>query len=118
MENLENVEMNAAQSRRAFLKKAAYVAPAVVALGALSAPVSAQASTFNGNVYAVDAKTGTVTQIGTATVNGQSGPQVIENGATVRLSSGEITHYDAAGVEANANGWFSWAKKYFSQIQL
>jgi hypothetical protein len=100
------------------LKKVAYVAPVVVALGALSAPMSAQASTFNGKVYAVDGKTGATTQIGTATVNGQSGPHTIEDGATVRLSTGVETHYDAAGVVANDNGWFSWAKQFFPQINL
>lgn len=35
------------ESRRGFLKKAAYAAPAVIALGSLSAPVSAQASVLH-----------------------------------------------------------------------
>lgn len=43
---MENVEIKRAsvESRRNFLKKAAYAAPAVIALGTLTAPVSAQAS--------------------------------------------------------------------------
>lgn len=43
MENLETKSASV-QSRRNFLKKAAYAAPAVIALGALTAPVSAHAS--------------------------------------------------------------------------
>ena len=36
--------MNNVESRRNFLKKAAYVAPIVIALGAMTAPISAHAS--------------------------------------------------------------------------
>jgi hypothetical protein len=41
---MENLETQKVEARRGFLKKVAYAAPAVVALGALTAPVSAQAS--------------------------------------------------------------------------
>lgn len=37
------------ESRRAFLKKAAYVAPTVIALGAISNPTSAAASCISAN---------------------------------------------------------------------
>lgn len=40
----EKKEAVISESRRSFLKKAAYTAPAVVALGALTAPMSAHAS--------------------------------------------------------------------------
>ncbi|MCI4407317.1 MAG: hypothetical protein JHC35_08575 [Sulfuricurvum sp.] len=36
--------MNSVESRRKFLKKAAYAAPVVIALGAMTAPISAHAS--------------------------------------------------------------------------
>jgi hypothetical protein len=39
--------MNSVESRRKFLKKAAYVAPAVLALGTLTAPSSAHASVIS-----------------------------------------------------------------------
>ena len=38
------MEMKHNESRRIFLKKAAYTAPAVMALGSLTAPISAHAS--------------------------------------------------------------------------
>jgi hypothetical protein len=41
--------MNSVESRRKFLKKAAYVAPAVMALGTLTAPSSAHASVISLN---------------------------------------------------------------------
>lgn len=42
---MENLDVKSTvESRRNFLKKAVYAAPAVVALGALTAPMSAQAS--------------------------------------------------------------------------
>ena len=37
------------ESRRAFLKKAAYAAPTVIALGAITNPVSAAASCISAN---------------------------------------------------------------------
>lgn len=45
---MENLEIKSTvESRRSFLKKAVYAAPVVVALGALTAPVSAQASVIH-----------------------------------------------------------------------
>lgn len=41
---MENVEIQTVEARRSFLKKVAYAAPAIVALGALTAPMSVQAS--------------------------------------------------------------------------
>jgi hypothetical protein len=43
MENVET-KSTSAEARRSFLKKAAYAAPAVMVLGSLTAPMSAQAS--------------------------------------------------------------------------
>jgi hypothetical protein len=44
---MENTKVQTTvEARRSFLKKAAYTAPAVMALGALSAPMSAHASTL------------------------------------------------------------------------
>lgn len=58
------MENNVKKTRRDFLKKAAYIAPAVVALGALSAPTSGHAAvsvtfTVNGKTKTtiVDEKT-------------------------------------------------------------
>jgi hypothetical protein len=44
---MENVEIQNVNVRRRFLKKVAYVAPAVMALGALSAPVGAHSATLS-----------------------------------------------------------------------
>lgn len=45
---MENLEIKSTvESRRSFLKKAVYAAPAVVALGTLTAPMSAQASVIH-----------------------------------------------------------------------
>ena len=40
----KNVENKNVESRRSFLKKAAYVAPTIIALGSITKPVSAAAS--------------------------------------------------------------------------
>jgi len=45
-------QMDVLESRRSFLKKVAYTAPVVIALGSLTAPVSAHASVvFNTTPY-------------------------------------------------------------------
>lgn len=48
---MDTTSQTSVEARRSFLKKAAYVAPAVVALGALSAPVSAHASVVFNQTY-------------------------------------------------------------------
>jgi len=79
---MENVEIQSVAARRSFLKKVAYAAPAVVALGALTAPMSAQASVIfsqktitndKGNAASVTEhydNVGKFTQDGTFTPNG------------------------------------------------
>lgn len=115
MENLEKKEQ-IATSRRAFLIKAAYVAPVVVGLGALSAPVTAHASVFHGDVLVTNTKTNVTTKIGDAYIDGESGPQIIKNGSYVKLSNGQTTNYTADQVKSNDTGLFSWAINIFKSI--
>lgn len=56
---MENTEVSSVEARRSFLKKVAYTAPAVIALGSLTLPVTAQASTFT-NTF-TDAQGNTMT---------------------------------------------------------
>lgn len=114
MENLENVEMNTAQSRRTFLKKAAYVAPAVVALGALTIPASAQASVFTTEWKEIN--TG---QIYTVSVDGNSATGVVSSGSSVNTASGKVKTYTAEQVVTNdtpLEGFWSYFKQWFPSI--
>ena len=67
------------ESRRSFLKKAAYVAPVVLAMG----PLASQASVAGSKIY-------TNTTIGTSVQAGSNGAIVVTNtstGATTSVSS-------------------------------
>lgn len=105
---MDKTSQTSVEARRSFLKKAAYVAPAVVALGALSAPVSAHASVvFNQKtVYNQKNQSAFVTEhydnVGKFTVDGTFTPE-----------SGPTTTYDRTAIE-NANK--NWLQKFFDAV--
>ncbi|MDD2837507.1 MAG: hypothetical protein PHX59_00985 [Sulfuricurvum sp.] len=117
MENLENVEMNAAQARRTFLKKAAYAAPVVIALGGLNAHAgrTVGSSVFSTNLYVGTEKTD-ANYIGTATVSGHNG--VVDQGL-ITDTDGVKTYYTSAEVNSNkspyAKFWNDF-KSFFGTI--
>ena len=60
---MEKTSQTSVEARRSFLKKAAYVAPVVIALGTLSAPVSAHASViFNQGTFDSSGKSFSATE--------------------------------------------------------
>lgn len=116
---MENTQARNVEARRSFLKKAAYVAPAIVALGALNAQASVQgaaASVFTGKTYVQPGDR----LVGESTVTGLSGPDVIESGTYQRVYSdgtkGAVVEYTGAEVQQNNYGFFSWAKTFFGNI--
>lgn len=106
---MENVEVKSSvESRRSFLKKVAYAAPAVVALGALTAPMSAHASVvFNQKtIYNNVGKSANVTEhydnVANYTVDGTFTP----NGGTTSV-------YDRQKIaEAPKN----WLQNFFDAV--
>jgi hypothetical protein len=58
MESIVEKKKIANEERRTFLKKAAYVAPTVIALGAITKPVSAAASCTAANPCSEPSNTG------------------------------------------------------------
>jgi hypothetical protein len=116
---MENTHNQKGEARRSFLKKMVYVAPAVVALGALTAPVGAHASVFVGQVYTNPTNSNQGVEsihIGDATVVGNSQTKVIEGGTYTNLNTGTVTQFTADQVKANDWGLFTWAKTYFGNI--
>lgn len=111
MENTDTKNQSV-EARRSFLKKVAYAAPAVVALGALTVPVSAQASVFHGQMYA---EPGHILS-GSATVTGDSGPGVIQGGTYQKTGSTSVRTFTGAEVASNDMGVFDWARRYFANI--
>lgn len=110
---MENVEIQSVEARRSFLKKVAYVAPAVVVLGSLTLPSSAQASTFTAEIFRDN------TKIADVSVYGNSGTGVLDTptaGAKVRTTNGSITTYTQEQVIANNDDYFTFAKTWFKQI--
>jgi hypothetical protein len=87
----------------------------VIGLGALTLPASAQASTFVGSIQSVPA-TNPATIYGTATVTGDSGPDVITGGSYTKTGSSTTTLFTAQEVKDNNIGLFSWAKQFFASI--
>jgi hypothetical protein len=116
---MENTHNQKGEARRSFLKKVVYVAPAVVALGALTAPVGAHASVFVGQVYTNPTSSNQGVEsihVGDATVVGNSQTKVIESGSYTNLNTGVTTQFSADQVKANDWGLFTWAKAYFGNI--
>jgi len=109
---MENVEIKGVEARRSFLKKVAYVAPAVVVLGSLTLPSSAQASVFHGTATV---NPGNI-HVGDATVTGESGPGVVSSGTYQKEGSSVVTNFTAAEVNTNTYGLFDWAKAFFPSI--
>ena len=68
-------------SRRSFLRKAAYTAPAVVTLGALTAPVSARASVFTHSTQ-TNPSTNPATITSEEVIYTQDGTNNVINGTT------------------------------------
>ena len=117
---MENIEIENVNSRRVFLKKAAYAAPALMVLGGLNAQANEAiaSSTFthvaydNGNTL-------------TTTVHGDSGTDVITSASSVQTDSdGNIVStyiYDDTSLPltvddlktAPANDTFTWAEPIF-----
>ena len=94
MDNTTNV----VNSRRNFLKKAAYSAPAIIAMGALTAPVTAQASTFVNNTQSVPA-TSPVTYTSQETIVTQDGTNNVISGYHEALPTGATGSYSLTGTE-------------------
>jgi hypothetical protein len=114
---MENVEIQGVEARRSFLKKVAYVAPAVVVLGSLTLPNSAQASTFTGEARVNPGDT----LIGVSTVTGENGAVGAAGGGTYQRvysngSTGTVQSYTGAQVVENKMGVFTWAQKFFGNI--
>lgn len=91
-------------SRRSFLKKAAYVAPVVVTLGALTAPMTAQASTFVHHTQSVPA-TDPITYVKTQTIETQNGTNNVLSGQSTNIPAGGQGEYvtDGAYVKTRAD---------------
>jgi hypothetical protein len=112
---MENVEIKSVEARRSFLKKVAYVAPAVVVLGSLTLPNSAQASTFSHNTVSATnttqvASTEKITTInGTnIVVSGTSTPVPDLYGDTTTVSGTKVKAYADAG-----SGTWNWVNSLF-----
>lgn len=115
---MENVKIDNVEARRSFLKKVAYVAPAVVVLGSLTLTTSGQAaSTFTGrtivqpgdNLVGISTATGENGAIGTT--GSGTYQRVYSNGTT-----GAVQNFTGAQVATNDYGFFTWAKAYFGNI--
>ncbi len=117
---MENSTDNVVNSRRSFLKKAAYSAPAILALGALSAPISAQASTFTHKLYTGSSADGTHEHIADIEVYGDSGPGVLYEPAGGKITfhdpDNTIEEFSGTRVIDNDDRYFDFAKQYFNQI--
>jgi hypothetical protein len=114
---MENLEMESTDSRRTFLKKVAYVAPAVIVLGGLSAQAGTTpgSSVFTNKIISQ----GDQTQIGLETVTGHNG--VVDSGIYQNTdSNGVVTktkNYTAAEVNANdIPSLWSYFKQFFGGI--
>jgi len=121
MEDLKiKSEVEEVISRRSFLRKAAYVAPAIVSLGALNAQAGTAigSSVFKNNIVSY----GNGEVIGTATVRGHNG--VVDSGEAVNAVGGSFSpyhssQYTAAEVNANTNPsyhFWSYFQQYFGTI--
>jgi len=111
---MENVEIQNVEARRSFLKKVAYVAPAVVALGALSAPMSAQASTFHNHTQSVPAGT----LVSEETITTKDGTNIVLKGASNKIPTASYGNYELTGAQvkeaANAgDGSWTWVNNLF-----
>lgn len=115
---MENVENQNVEARRSFLKKVAYVAPAVMALGALNAHAgtSQAASVFTGKTYVQPGDH----LVGQSTVTGLSGPDIVEGGTYQIVhtdgTTGAVQSFTGAQVKQNDYGFFTWAKSIFASI--
>ncbi|MBN2816181.1 MAG: twin-arginine translocation signal domain-containing protein [Campylobacterales bacterium] len=102
MQKHENV------SRRKFLKKVAYTAPTIVALGSLSSPANAHTNTstfcsrdkYESTVYG----------------NSATGRFDSYKKAKVKVN-GQFKEFNHDEVVENKDGFFTFAKKWFSQIR-
>ncbi len=105
---LEKSEVEETLSRRSFLKKAAYTAPAIITLGALNAHADA---TPGSSVFTINTYSGTAVT-GSTTVTGHNG--VVDSGTTVY---GPYTNASTA-TEVNANTYHIWDnfKQFFAGI--
>lgn len=115
---MENVEIQGVEARRSFMKKMAYVAPAVMALGALNAQASVAGA---ASVFIGEARVNPGDKlIGVSTVTGYSGPDVIESGTYQRVYAdgtlGDLQTFTGAQVQDNNMGVFTWAKSFFANI--
>lgn len=103
-----------ANSRRAFLKKAAYSAPMVVAIGGLALPSVAGASTFTSNTYdATKTKTVSIEEITT-----QNGTNNVLGGTHTTQPIGAPGSYTLTGSEVKAqvalpNDTWTWVDGVF-----
>jgi hypothetical protein len=105
---MENVENQNVEARRSFLKKVAYVAPAVMALGALNAQANTAiaSSTFTHVAYDNG-------ETVTTSVTGDSGTNVVTT-ATYQQGTGPVTTYSGTAVQnPPSSGLYSWANSIF-----
>ncbi len=111
---MENLEMESTNSRRTFLKKVAYVAPAVIVLGGLSAQASpsAAASTFAGDYTVHPPAAGK--KIADMTVSGNTGTNTVTGGTYTPTSTGVTQTVSASDIVSQQNGIWAWIQSYFS----
>jgi len=95
-------------SRRKFLKKVAYTAPTIIALGTLSSPANAHTNTSSfcsHNKYK-------------STVYGHSAISKLDKYKKARVEvNGKFREFDVQEVIENKHGFFTFAKKWFAQIK-
>lgn len=111
---MENVKIDNVEARRSFLKKVAYVAPAVVVLGSLTLPSSAQASTFHNHTQSVPA--GTLTS--KETIITKDGTNIVISGTSTKIPDSTFGNYTISGTQvkqaATANdGAWTWVNSLF-----
>lgn len=106
---MENTELSMVEARRSFLKKVAYTAPAVIALGALTLPSSAQASVFTHNTQSVPA-TNPATSTSTETITTIDGTNIVTSGTSDSVPANTLLHDDYTGTQVKqlAEGTNTW----------
>jgi hypothetical protein len=112
---MENVEIKSVEARRSFLKKVAYVAPAVVVLGSLTLPNSAQASTFSHNTVSATNQNQVASQETASTINGTN---IVTSGSSIQVPAQTFGNYTISGADVkeaadSGNGTWSWVNSLF-----
>ncbi|MFA6189065.1 MAG: hypothetical protein WC680_07275 [Sulfuricurvum sp.] len=112
---MENVKIDNVEARRSFLKKVAYVAPAVVVLGSLTLPSSAQASTFTHNTIDQNAPYAVAS---TQTITTQNGTNIVTSGTSTLVPDAEFGNYTITGAQVKTSadagsGTWAWVNSLF-----